>query len=261
MENSIIKFHSAHPANRNQPDYRPSPAKNNIPQWFLDKDKHKKVNGQYILEFANINGKAVVNRLPSWKSCPAILDIFISGYYVYTPCDITVIDNHHQCDFHGEVDVEFDEQWGKSEIGSAFCAFRGIEEGFPAPEGFYEHTFAWRPNWFWQVPEGYTTLVIHPMNRSDLPFQTVSGFIDAENKMVGSGQIPFFIKKGWRGTIPAGTPFAQIIPIKNESWTSETIDYSDEEIKEFLKEKYDTYMIGHGLTKYKETDWIKKDYE
>ena len=33
--------------------------------------------------------------------------------------------------------------------------------------------------------------------------------------------MPFFIIKGFTGILPAGTPYAQILPFKRENWSSE----------------------------------------
>ena len=35
------------------------------------------------------------------------------------------------------------------------------------------------------------------------------------------GTMPFFILRGVTGVLPAGTPYAQIIPFKREHWISE----------------------------------------
>lgn len=263
MTKNIIKFHSSHSSNNNELNYRPSPVKNHIPQWFLDKDKHKIMdNGNYMVVFFQSEGKTIAHRMPSWKSCPALLDVFISGYYLFTPCDIVVKKHEHMCDFHGDVELEYDtDKWGANSVSPSFIEFRGKESGLPTPAGYNPHTFAWRPNWYCEVDPGYTTLVVHPINRNDLPFRTVSGFIDATNTLTGSGQISFYIEKDWFGTIPAGTPYAQIIPIKNESWSSEIIDHTEEELKNQIDIKNKEYMIGHGMTKYKEQDWLKKHYE
>jgi hypothetical protein len=263
MENNIIKFHSSHSGNKNEFNFRPAPVKDHIPKWFMDKDKYKKdANGQYMVVFFELDGKAISHRMPSWKSCPALLDVFTSGYYLFTPCDIVIKEHDHSCDFHGNVELDYDsDKWGKNDVSAPFIGFRGKEEGLPVPAGFNEHTFAWRPNWYCEVPEGYTTLVVHPINRDDLPFRTVSGFIDATNVLTGAGQISFYIRKDWYGTIPAGTPYAQVIPIKNESWATEIVDHTDEELKMQNDKKNKEYMIGHGMTKYKEQDWLKKHYE
>ncbi len=262
MEKNIIKFHSCHPSNKNNKNYKPSAVKNHIPNWFLEKDKFKKNDdGEYQLTFFYKNGKSIVDKIPTWKSCPALLDVFTSGYYLFTPCDIKITLSNDEQQGSVPVTIEYDKQWGRSNLGMGICHSRGKEEGLPHPDGYHEYTYVWVPNWFVEVPNGYTTFVSHPININNLPFKTVSGFIDASNPLTGSGNIPFYIKEGWEGTIPAGTPYAQIIPIRNEEWVSEIIDYTDEELDKYIEEKHEKYMVGSGLTKYKELDWLKKHYE
>lgn len=265
MDANLIKFHSCHISNNSENNFDPIPVKNYIPEWFKQKDKYKKnENGFYELLFGYVNGKSTVHKLPSWKSCPALLDVFLTGYYLLTPCDIEfkITENNN----HAPLTISYDKKWQEIKykdktISVDFCVYRDKEEGLPSPDGYHDFTYAWRPNYFAQVPDGYTLLYIHPMNLPGMPFKTMSGFIDATNIFVGSGNIPFYIKKNWEGIIPAGTPYAQIIPIKNETWKSEKINYSSEELLDQLNKKDQEYMIGHHLTKYKEIDWTKKIYE
>lgn len=252
---NIIKFHSYHPSNNIYKDHRPSPVKDHIPKWFLDKEKFKKnSDGSDLL----LQYQGRVHKMPSWKSCPAILDVFMSGYYLFTPCDLTFKENPTNEDLPI---LEYDEQWKDLGSSRAFCATRGVEDGLPYPDGYSPETFVWRPNWYFEVPKGYTVLFSHPINIPNLPFQTMTGFSDAATKYLVSGNFPFYIKKGWYGTIPAGTPYAQVIPIKNEPWSSEIIDYDITEIIKNRDEKYKNYVVGNSLTKYKELDWLKKQYE
>lgn len=93
---------------------------------------------------------------------------------------------------------------------------------FIHPQGYYQEHFAWYPDWAVELPEGYSALYTHPLNRFDLPFFMTIGIID-NDKVNLPGTMPFFIAKGFEGTIPAGTPYAQIIPFKREDWKSEII--------------------------------------
>jgi len=264
MTSNLIKFHSCHISN-NENEFSPVPVKNYIPEWYKKKDKYIKNNdGFYELLFGSVNGKSTMHRLPSWKSCPALLDVFLTGYYLLTPCDIEfkIINN----DGFPPVEIFYDEKWkeirhDKSILSTYFCVYRNKEDGLPHPEDYHEFTYAWRPNYYAEVPEGYTLLYVHPMNIPNLPFKTMSGFIDSTNPLIGNGNIPFYLKKNWEGVIPAGTPYAQVIPIKNESWKSEIINYSLEEMLDQINKKEKDYMIGHHLTRYKEKDWTKKTYE
>ena len=73
--------------------------------------------------------------------------------------------------------------------------------------------------------------------------------------MVG-GQIPFFIKKGFEGIIPKGTPFAQLIPFRKETWVSEE-DYS------LLKRGKEINYLSNSVLKgwYKNSIWKKGHYK
>jgi hypothetical protein len=106
------------------------------------------------------------------------------------------------------------------------------------------------------LPDGYSAIVMHPLNRVDLPFITMSGIVDFDKSIHAPiGNIPFFIKKGFEGTIPAGTPMFQIIPFKREDWNSENQPYSDIFWQEKMKERKSIANI------YKKKIWQKKSYE
>lgn len=270
---NVIKFISNHPENRNLEQYKPAPVRSYIPEWYLNKDKHKKLpNGLYqttIWDHPATHEKMFKRKL-SWKSCPAILDVFMTGYYLFTPCDITISIEGQKEDGSTIFKVDLDEKFKRYDIESndgrkhhthPFCRARGVEEGFPVPDGYDPVQLVWNSNWYAQVPEGYTTLFAHPLNINDLPFRTVNGFIDCSNDIVGPGNIPFHIKKGWEGTIKAGTPYAQIIPYKNEQWSHEVIHKDQNEVFEFIERKKLTDFVGPDETKYKQHSWLKKRYE
>jgi len=259
MDSKIIKFHSCHSSNYLSDKYMPEPVRNHMPDWYLEKDKHVKLsNGKYAMTFwKNSDGKTEPYRRLSWKSCPAILDAFMTGYYLFTPCDIEI-------EIWGQDRDQYDISVSKEYEGNErtkFCSIRKVEEGFPTPHGYSSVQLVWRPNWYPQVPEGYTVLITHPINMNNLPFRTISGFVDYAKEIVGPGNLPFFIQENWEGVIPAGTPYAQIIPIKNESWNSEIINHTPEAIEDFFKKKFEQDVIGPDQTKYKQHSWLKKNYE
>ena len=259
MDSKIIKFHSCHSSNYLSDKYMPAPVRSHIPDWYLQKDKHVKLSdGRYPISFwKDKDGKTEPYRQLSWKSCPAILDIFMTGYYLFTPCDIEI-------KISGEYRNEYDISVSKEYEGhnhTKFCSIRREEEGFPTPYGYSPVHLVWRPNWYPQVPEGYTVLFTHPININNLPFRTISGFVDYAQEIVGPGNLPFFIQENWEGIIPAGTPYAQLIPIRNESWNHEIINNSPEEIEDFFKRKHKEDIVGPSQTKYKQRSWLKKNYE
>jgi hypothetical protein len=99
---------------------------------------------------------------------------------------------------------------------------------FPHPRAYHAKHFAWWADWAVELPEGYSALYTHPLNRFELPFLTTSGIVD-NDKVHLPGTMPFFWLKGVRGILPAGTPYAQIIPFKREHWESEVHVSSDTE--------------------------------
>jgi hypothetical protein len=246
MKNKIT-FYSKRKQNIGN-EHVPTPSKNSIPEWFLSADKHKKMpNGVYELSYAIKNGYETFEKIPSWKSCPALLDAVVSGYTLKTPVDIyiskednqPVITNIEECNY--------------------FCGTRGKQDGFPTPDGYEDLQLNWIVNWMPKVPEGYTTLWTHPLNRFDLPFISVSGFIDTQS-YVQKGKLPFFIKKDFEGVIPAGTTFIQVIPFKNEGWEMDLKTYTEEEIKNNDKVDLQTNYTDYK-SNYKELFWRKKQHD
>ena len=96
----------------------------------------------------------------------------------------------------------------------------------------------------------------HPLNRLDLPFYTLSGIIDGPYVLLREGNNPFYLKKGFEGLIPQGTPIAQLILIKNEKWRS-VKDASLLQQAELNDKKSGALL--HGW--YKTNHWKKKYFE
>jgi hypothetical protein len=61
----------------------------------------------------------------------------------------------------------------------------------------------------------------------------------------------------WEGLIPAGTPVAQVIPIKRESWIMEFGNENDKE-KHFKDKELIDSVFMNG---YKKMFWKKKEYK
>ena len=95
---------------------------------------------------------------------------------------------------------------------------------------------------------------MHPSQRHDLPFFTLTAIVDTD-KFPNKLHLPFFIKEGFEGIIEAGTPIAQIIPIKRDVWKSE---------KKSFQEKthilYNNAMQINFIRAYKNKIWSRKVY-
>jgi hypothetical protein len=88
---------------------------------------------------------------------------------------------------------------------------------------------------------------------------TVSGIID-NDKVNLPGSFPFFIKQGWTGILPAGTPYAQLLPFLREDWKSTISIPNISEMTNNNMENSKKYRIPNGGV-YKKEVWTRRLYE
>jgi hypothetical protein len=180
------------------------------------------------------------------KACVSFLDSFTQGYFLTTWTDVQV----------NSIDDDTSNiNWLTT---PDMIALRPAElaKTLPVPAGHTSQQFAWIGQWGIELPKGYSVLITHPFNRFDLPFTTLSGIIDADTYH-SAGNLPFFLKSGWEGIIPAGTPFAQVIPIKRDNWVSEI--GTDKDTNKVAQQAYDSRRVISGL--YKKKYWSRKSFE
>ena len=66
---------------------------------------------------------------------------------------------------------------------------------------------------------GYSLLVIHPINRDDLPFRALSGLVDCDRYHDAFVQFPArWVDPDFNGVLPKGTPVVQCLPVRREAW-------------------------------------------
>jgi hypothetical protein len=212
---------------------KPKPAKSYFPKWYKDTPKFER--GKLEIDF---NGQANV----TMKSCMPFFDTFTTGYIQETWCDIYVKDTGDGCEWRYSSLPEIIEQ-------------RTSVHPYPKVQGFSETEFSWRQPWIPQLPLGYSMIYTHPFNRFDLPFLSLSGIIDNDRYyMERIANHPFYVREGFEGIIPKGTPMFQMIPIKRESWHSKFDSYDSKLIHKFADVKKYFY------DGYKKMYWQKKEY-
>jgi hypothetical protein len=208
-----------------------TPAKSVVPDWYKS-----------ILPVSNDIKQLPIS--PNVKSCIPFLDSLTIGYTVPLPMDIAV-----RIDEEGFPIVSWEMNQHQM-VG----ARAGDEAPIPTPTGFDETHFIWSTACAFKLPEGYSAVITHPLNRHDLPFMTLSGVVDAD-AIMHEGSIPFYIKKGFEGLIKMGTPIFQVIPFKREDWQ--------------IEEKKGLFEIGsangaknkfYTLGGYKKFQWKRKSY-
>jgi len=212
---------------------QPQPAKKFLPQWYKNS------------ETITIDEKGEEHS--GLKRCMPFLDSMISGYMLVTPVDIFISKNKD-----GSLNIT----WNSVEDLADFVSERGkdLGEKIPRPAGHYPNHLAFRGFWGIKTPRGWSMLVVQPLNRFDLPWTITSGIMDAD-KYSTSGNIPFFIREDFEGIVPAGTPFAQLLPIKRESWKS----IKNDQGIAYLDKLQGATVRSPGKS-YKKLFWIRKDY-
>ena len=224
-----MKFVHFIPQNNGFKIPKPALAKSFIPKWYKEAE----------LDTPEGSG--------GLKRCIPFLDGMMMGFMLVTPCDI-----HVKILEDGSVDIDF-----AADAETAPIMERPGTTGhtMPRPAGHAFNHLVWTPTWGWKAPKGYSVLVTHPLNRFDLPFTTMSAVVDSD-KFFSAGNIPWFIKEGFEGVIPAGTPCMQLIPIKRDSWMA----VFDPALKDLIHEQgHIARSEKHGV--YKKKFWQKKRYE
>lgn len=222
-----------------------SSSKYNIPDWLKNLTKYSNKDNTFIYKYGENNLTA--------KSCLPLIDGFTSGYTIVLDRDVEVErDEYGKINIHwgfGPEDIKYPitQRAPKEAVDMDVCGFDNFY-------GYDDLMFSWFPFWCIKTPKGYSSILIHPVNRVDLPFYTIGGVVDTDG-WGEAGNHPFLIKSGWSGTIKAGTPIIQIIPFKRENWTS-VIDKTM--IKEYVKKIYTRNRKLKSF--YKDNIWNNKIY-
>ena len=178
------------------------------------------------------------------KKCITFLDAMTIGYTVYTAAEILVVKDENG------IQVHYMHKERKLIDGHPAEQYKGMN--IP-PEYISEFAFKWQSYWTIKAPKGYSIFFTHPINRMDLPFFTLSGFVDSDSYNAAVN-FPFFLRRDFEGIIPIGTPIAQFFPVKREKWVSEVKEFDE---KKSLK---DLHMPNTFIDFYKKNFWVRKDY-
>jgi hypothetical protein len=179
---------------------RPIPAVLGLPDWF--KAMPQKA-------FNPITG----HQDQTLKRCPPFIDAMTYGFLIPLPVDLEV--------HNGEFTWDFDVPKGfVSELPLSPIDFHDPSQIAGSPF-FDEDRFVIKFVNFWtiQAPSDYSILFTHPVNRADLPFTTLSGLVDCDAFYQSNVHFPArWHDPNFEGVLRKGTPVAQCLPVKRESW-------------------------------------------
>ncbi len=196
---------------------RPSPAVLGLPDWFKALPL-KAFNPSMGQESFTV------------KKCPPFIDAMTYGYLMPLAIDLEVRD--------GEFSWNFERPAGLiGEYSHSPIDFHDPSQATGTPF-FDDDRFIIKFNNFWTVeaPPGYSLLFTHPINRSDLPFTTLTGMVDSDTFHYS----PIHFPARWRdpsfnGVLPKGTPVAQCIPVKREVWGATFEELSPEGVARMMQ--------------------------
>jgi hypothetical protein len=179
---------------------RPIPAVLGLPDWFKSLPA-KAFNATMGKETETV------------KKCPPFIDAMTYGFLILLPIDLKVQDGEFTWDF--DVPDGVVSEYSHSPIG-----FHDSSQIAGTPF-FDEDRFIIKFNNFWTIeaPPGYSLLFTHPVNRTDLPFTTLTGLVDCDTFHDTPLNFPArWHDTGFNGVVAKGTPVAQCLPVKRESW-------------------------------------------
>ncbi len=142
------------------------------------------------------------------KHCPPFLDAMGAGLLMPLACDLIMA--------NGELSWDWDPPPMPDQLTSRAPIGVHVPEqlsGSPLEDGHFAIKFM--NFWALSVPEGWSLLFTHPLNRDDLPFRTLSGIVDCDR--FGAGLVHFpavWTDLAFTGALPVGTPISQIIPFQ-----------------------------------------------
>jgi hypothetical protein len=212
---------------------QPKPASKLVPDWYKNTES-------YVNKERKPLGDGSTSA--TIKRCVPVFDAIIAGYIIKSPADVFV-------------SIKNGGQWFEwSDFG--LIEFHPIEQ---APEHPDKKPFAypkWTNPWAIATPKGYSTLFVQPFHRESV-FTILPGIVDTD-QYTPSVNFPFVINDpAFEGLIPKGTPIAQVIPFKRDSWTMELGDKKDLEAQFKVSKK----LRSKFFDRYKSMFWTKKEYK
>lgn len=212
---------------------QPKPASRLVPDWYKNMDS-------YISKEKKPAGDA--STTATIKRCIPVLDAITAGYIIESPADVWV-------------SKKDEAQWFEwSDFG--LINFHPIEQ---APEHPARKPFPY-PKWnnYWSIttPKGYSTLFVQPMHRESV-FTILPGIVDTDTYSAPVN-FPFVINDpNFEGLIPKGTPIAQVIPFKRDSWNMEIGTKEDFNRQNKTSKKLQSKFFD----RYKSMFWTRKEYK
>jgi len=234
---STIEF-IAHSDNAITP---PTPMNKSLPNWYKEIDSY--VGG--------VKGNPLKREgIPTIKKCMPILDVLSAGYLMTTQVDLfTKIENGTRIWYwaaNATPEIESVQLHSAEQV-------TGLPKLIPNKKAYKLDS-----PWGIRTPKGYSTLFLPPLYRDAPIFEIFAGIVDTDNFQVPVNHPFYLLDENFEGLIPHGTPLAQVIPFKRDSWESKVI-YSEAEKLNMSKQLLlQARNLWNG---YKKAFWVPKSYK
>ena len=215
-------------------EYAPVPASKIIPEWYKKTQSYMGDGTKKIVD----NGTS-----GTIKKCIPVLDSISSGYLILTHCDISI-------EWDG---ISY--TYNAPHNNFKFIGHHPLDQALLYPDKGFDITDIpkYINPWGIKTPKGYSCIFLPPMHRENY-ISILPGIVDTDNYN-NPVQLPFIInKKEQDFIIPAGTPIAQVIPFKRESWNKNITENS--KYAKITKRLNDSKFFDA----YKKIFWAKKEY-
>lgn len=199
----IVKFKAIDSYAMNVAD-PPVPASSYVPKWWKDM---KTFTSNRLL---SKEGSSNIYTHVTGKKCFPMLDAMTTGYIIPLWADLEV-------SYVGE-DKEPTVTWLTDRAVVTSWALE-FTEGMEKPDDCTNIAFKLSNQFIIETPPCWSSIFIHPVGYPNLPFRSIAGVVDTDKLKTDVNQ-PFWIKKGFTGVIPQGTPIAQVIPFQRQEWES-----------------------------------------
>jgi hypothetical protein len=214
--------------------YAPVPAIKILPEWYKNQNSYKD-SRKGLNDESQTNGTI--------KKCVPVLDAITAGYLLLTPADV-LITQKDGAPFY---------QWA----GFDLIHFHSVSQAEEHPNRNNHMAYPkWINYWAIKTPKGYSTMFTAPKHRDNV-FTILDGIVDTDiyNAPVN---FPFVLNDiNFEGLIPAGTPIAQVIPFKRDSFEMKI--GNEDDYKKSEKDK--ARVRSKFFNSYKNQFWNRKEYK
>jgi hypothetical protein len=213
--------------------YPPKPAVKDIPDWYINTEEYYTGKKEFLKDGSTPH---------TVKKCMPVFDAMTSGYIIYSQVDVQVTQ-----------DIDSPYYMWRSQNAISFhpveqAPLHPNKNNFPYPK--------WTNPYSIKTSPGYSCLFTNIMHRENKIFTILPGIVDTDNYS-SPVHFPFVLNDPkWEGVIPAGTPIAQVIPFKRDSWQ---MKIGSE--KEMIEQRKTTEkLLTKFFNSYKHFFWSKKEY-